>query len=69
MSEREFGVLKMFDAFKGIGFIRRDKGKDVFVFYADIEHEDKILSEGDQLSFEVENAPKGPRAKKVRKEA
>jgi CspA family cold shock protein len=66
--EREFGVIKTFDAFKGFGFIRRQRGKDVFVFYPDIEEDDRLLAEGDSVSFRVEKAPKGPRAKEVRKE-
>ena len=66
---REFGVVKTFDAFKGYGFIRRPKGKDVFLFYIDIENDDRMVDEGDAVSFEVEKMPKGPRAKKVRKEA
>lgn len=67
-TKREFGVIKTFDAFKGYGFIRRPRGKDVFVFYPDIEEDDRLLAEGDSVSFRVEMAPKGPRAKEVRKE-
>ena len=31
--KRESGVIHTYDAFKGFGFIRRVKGKDVFFFY------------------------------------
>lgn len=65
---REFGVIKTFDPLKGFGFIRRSKGKDVFVFYDDIEGNDAMLTEGDDVSFDVQMKPKGPRAFKVRKE-
>jgi len=67
-AEREFGLIKTYDAFKGYGFIRRQKGKDVFFFYADVDGSDANLGEGDHVSFEVTRAPKGPRAKKLRKE-
>jgi len=29
----ELGIVRTFDTFKGFGFIRREKGKDVFVFF------------------------------------
>ncbi|WP_017940506.1 MULTISPECIES: retron Se72 family effector protein [unclassified Thioalkalivibrio] len=65
--QSEFGEIKTFDPLKGFGFIRREKGKDVFVFYADIEGDDKLVSPGDQVEFLVEHAPKGPKARRVRK--
>lgn len=65
-AKREFGVIKTFDYFKGYGFIRRLKGKDVFIFYSDVECDDTLISEGVPVSFEVELAPKGPRARKLR---
>lgn len=69
MGERHFGVVKTFDIFKGIGFIQRKKGKDVFFFYQEIEHEEKILHEGDTVSFTIEKKPKGLRAFNLKKEA
>lgn len=63
----EFGFVTTFDLFKGYGFIRRDKGKDVFFFYPDICHDDKILSPGDKVKFKVENRPKGPKAIAIEK--
>ncbi|PPD46762.1 MAG: cold-shock protein [Methylobacter sp.] len=69
MEERHFGIIKTFDVFKGFGFIQRQKGQDVFFFYQEIEHDDKILVEGDKVSFFIEKAPKGWRALKIRKEA
>lgn len=65
---REFGIVKTFDPLKGFGFIRRSKGKDVFVFFDDIEGSDAMLAEGDDVSFFVQMKPKGPRAFNVRKE-
>jgi CspA family cold shock protein len=69
MEDRHFGIVKTFDIFKGIGFIRRKAGKDVFFYYQEIEHDDKILVEGDKVSFTIEKKPKGLRAYKMRKES
>lgn len=58
MEERHFGIIKAFDVFKGYGFIQRKKGKDVFFFYQDIDRDDKILAEGDTVSFVIEKSQK-----------
>ena len=63
--EIERGVVNAYDTFKGIGFIRREKGKDVFFFYDDIL-EDKSIGIGDTVSFSVRKMPKGPRAYNVK---
>lgn len=68
-TERFFGRVRMYEQFKGYGFIRRDKGKDVFFFYDDIEGGDRNIVEGDVVSFQVELAPKGPKAKALQKES
>jgi CspA family cold shock protein len=65
---RESGVVRAFDPLKGFGFIRREKGKDVFFFYSEINEEDRLLFVGDIVSFVVEIKPKGPRALDVRRE-
>ena len=69
MEERHFGIVKTFDTFKGFGFIQRKKGQDVFFFYEQIEHDDRILTEGDKVSFTLEKKPKGWRAFYLKKEA
>jgi CspA family cold shock protein len=69
MDERHFGIIKTFDVFKGFGFIQRQKGKDIFFFYQEIDGDDKILAEGDKVSFTIEKKPKGLRAFNIRKEA
>jgi len=66
-NDREYGLVKTFDSFKGFGFIRRQKGKDVFFFYNEILGDDRILFEGDKVSFTVQATPKGPRAYEVEK--
>ncbi|EGQ7694978.1 TPA: cold shock domain-containing protein [Vibrio vulnificus] len=65
---RESGVIHAYDAFKGYGFIRRTKGKDVFFFYDELPDGASEPSEGDIVSFEIEVKPKGPRAKKIQVE-
>ena len=68
MSEEklEYGIVKVFHPLKGFGFIERTKGKDVFVMFADIIDDDSTFIEGAHVSFNVEQAEKGPRAKNVR---
>ncbi len=67
--ERQTGTVRKFD--KTYGFIRPDNGhgKDVFVHYTEIESEGvgrRTLAEGQIVSFEVEEAEKGPKAVRVR---
>jgi len=60
------GTVKWFNNTKGFGFIEDANGGDVFVHYSDIVEEGfKSLNEGDQVSFEVVDGPKGPKAVKV----
>lgn len=66
-SAEETGLVSHYDAFKGFGFIRRRKGRDVFFFYDEIEDDSKELSIGDTVSFIVKVQPKGPRAYRIRR--
>ena len=60
--------MKWFNEKKGFGFIEQDNGPDLFVHYAAITGEGfKTLSEGQRVRFEVEETPKGPKAKNVEK--
>ncbi|MBI5888999.1 MAG: cold-shock protein [Deltaproteobacteria bacterium] len=61
------GTVKWFNESKGFGFIStEDGGGDVFVHYADIQGDGfKSLAEGQAVSFEVVNGPKGPKATNV----
>jgi cold shock protein len=62
------GRVKWFNDQKGFGFIETGNGQDVFVHFSAIEGSGfKSLSEGDAVSFEVEQGAKGPQAVKVRK--
>jgi cold shock protein len=63
---REQGTVKWFNDSKGFGFIVRESGPDAFVHHADINAEGfKSLSEGDRVSFDVVQGPKGLQAKNV----
>lgn len=60
------GKVKWFDAQKGYGFITRDDGaEDVFVHCSAVRY-GKKLNEGDKVEFEIENSPRGLKAKSVR---
>ena len=62
----ETGIVKWFNSSKGYGFISREQGEDVFVHYRVIEGGGyKSLDEGDKVTFDVEEGPKGLQATKV----
>lgn len=64
------GRIKFFHDKKGWGFIERDGGKDVFVYYSDIQGDGyRTLAKGETVEFEIVDGPKGDKAINVMKVA
>ncbi len=60
------GVIKWFSSEKGYGFIQQDDGgKDLFVHHSQTDGYD--MQEGDKVTFEVADGPKGPCANNVKR--
>jgi len=60
------GIVKWFNGSKGYGFIEQEDGPDVFVHYTGINTNGfKTLDEGDRVTFDIEQGPKGPAATNV----
>lgn len=61
----EQGTVKWFNETKGYGFLVRERGADVFVHYKSIVGVPQVLTEGERVSFDVVEGPKGLQAKNV----
>ena len=65
----EQGTVKWFNDDKGYGFITRESGDDVFVHFSAIQGDGfKSLSEGQHVTFEVEEGERGLKAANVVKD-
>jgi CspA family cold shock protein len=63
------GTVKWFNAEKGYGFITGEDGKDVFVHFSAIQGEGfKSLDEGQSVTYDLVEGPKGMQAANVVKE-
>ena len=61
------GTVKWFKDDKGYGFITGEDGVDVFVHFSAIQAEGfKSLAEGQKVSYDVQQGPKGLQAANVR---
>ena len=64
----ETGKVKWFNDAKGFGFISCETGDDVFVHHSVIQGSGfKSLTEGQSVTFDVEQGPKGKQASNVNK--
>ena len=62
------GTVKWFNDAKGFGFITQEGGEDVFVHFSAIQGDGfKTLQEGDSVTFEITEGPKGLQASNVMK--
>ena len=62
------GTVKWFNAEKGYGFISQESGDDVFVHFSAIQGKGfKTLEEGQSVSFEIEEGPRGKQASNATK--
>lgn len=60
------GTVKWFNADKGFGFITGEDGKDVFAHFSQINADGfRTLEEGQAVTFEVAQGPKGPQAENI----
>jgi cold shock protein len=63
---RVHGFVKWFNSAKGYGFITSDDRRDIFVHYSFIQEPGRTtLNEGERVTFEIEERPKGPWATNI----
>ncbi|MHC4563636.1 MAG: cold-shock protein [Planctomycetota bacterium] len=62
------GTVKWFNDSKGFGFVTTDDGTDAFVHHQDIQGDGfKSLAEGESVTFDLTEGPKGPKAINVQR--
>ena len=61
------GTIKRLVIDRGFGFLSGDDGKESFFHRSSVDGSFEALQEGQKVTFDIEsNAPKGPRAARVR---
>lgn len=62
------GIVKWFNDAKGFGFITPENGPDLFVHHSAIIADGyRSLTEGEAVTFDAAQGPKGPQAINVRR--
>ena len=62
----EQGTVKWFNADKGFGFITGEDGNDVFAHFSAIQSDGfKTLDEGQAVTFDTEEGPRGLQATNI----
>ena len=61
------GTVKFFNEAKGFGFIKDESGQEIFVHISGLKDSRGTLNEGDAVSFETEESPKGLNAVNVQR--
>lgn len=61
------GTVKWFNKTKGFGFITQDNGDDVFVHQTSLAFKGGFLKEGQTVTMQVVQDPKGPQAENVKR--
>ena len=60
-------IVSFFNDAKGFGFASDDKGDDLFIHFSNIVGDGfKSLAQGQKITFEEANGPKGREARNVR---
>jgi cold shock protein len=64
------GKVKWFNTEKGFGFIVDDSGRDIFVHYSSILDQGyKVLQQGENVTFELNDGDKGLKAQNVKRQS
>ena len=66
MSQTQTGTVKWFNDAKGFGFITPESGPDLFVHHNSIQSSGfRSLQEGQRVSYDVTQGPKGAQASNI----